>query len=590
MRRLIINFAQILGGLKARLAVRRLLSDAVRMARLRLGAAPMPLPQDTGPILSFVVPVYNTKPRYLKDLRDSFLLQVKTGGACELILSDDGSTNSDTLAWLSRYDGSAGVRVVRSPRNSGIAHATNRGVAVARGIWVGLLDHDDALAPFAAALIADTLRRNPDCQFLYTDEIIADARLRPVDCFLKPAWDPVLLSGVNYINHLAVYRRDRLLEIGGLRSSFDGSQDYDLVLRYTAGLDERSILHLPYPAYLWRRDGGSYSARFIKEATEAARRALGEKYGSPDAPAPVGEAIVPDLHRIRFDEMTKEWPLVSVVIPTRDQLALISKTLEGLLQETDYPAIEVILVDNGSTDQQVLDLYAHHAQAHPSLRVLMREEQFNFSRSVNRGLEIAAGSMILLLNNDIEVTKSDWLKEMVSCMAYSATGVVGARLLYPDRRLQHAGVIVGFGDLAGHWFVGEDADHPGPMGRLRVRQRFSAVTGACMLISRSCLETVGRFDEDAFAIAYNDIDYCLRAKAAGYHVVWTPFATLIHHESASRGSDVAPEKIERFRREQGNLQKRHKTDVFEDRAVNPWCSKDRSNPVISKLTDLPEAR
>ncbi len=589
-RPLIIPFARIVASLRASFVVRRYFRDAVKMAKLKISSAAAPSLEDGEPFLSFIVPVYNTKPRYLRDLVESFHLQSNAGAACELILSDDGSTASGTINWLERLKGQAGIRVLRSSENGGIARATNRGVAAARGTWIGLLDHDDALAPYAAALIIDTLQRNADCQFLYTDEIIADGRLRPVDCFLKPAFDPVLLSGVNYINHLSLYRRDRLLEIGGLRSGFEGSQDYDLLLRYTAGLDERTILHLPYPAYLWRRDGASYSARFLKQATEAARKALGEHYGSVQEPASVGEARVADLHRVRFDKAPQEWPLVSVLIPSRDQLALISRTLEGLVTATDYPTLEIIVVDNGSTDQNVLDLYAHHAQTNPRFRVLMQPEPFNFSRSVNRGLEIATGSMILLLNNDVEITHPDWLTEMVSCMAYSHAGVVGARLLYPDMRLQHAGVIVGFSHLAGHWFVGEHADHPGPMGRLRVRQRFSAVTGACMLISRPCLRAVGTFDEEAFAIAYNDIDYCLRALEAGYQVIWTPFATLIHHESASRGSDVAPDKIERFRREQATLQKRHKTDVFEDRAINPWFSKDRSNPVISKLTELPDAR
>ena len=566
------------------------MNDAAQMAQLKLRAMPGSQSGGPSPLISFVVPVFNTKPRYLNDLMKSFRLQARAGATCELILSDDGSTDPATIAWLARYGAGEGVRVVRADENGGIAEATNRGVAAAHGIWVGMLDHDDALAPFAAALITDALRRKPDCQFLYTDEVITDGRLRPVDCFLKPAWDPVLLSGVNYINHLAVYRRERLLKIGGLRRGFEGSQDYDLALRYTADLDEQTILHLPYPAYLWRRDGSSYSARFLQQATQAARCALGEHYANKGAPAPVGEALTPDLHRIRFDQTQQEWPLVSVIIPSRDHLELISKTLSGLLEETDYPSMEIIVVDNGSSDQRVLDFYKQCARSHPAFRALLTQEPFNFSRSVNRGLEVATGSMVLLLNNDVEVTSRDWLKEMVSCMSYGRVGIVGAKLLYPDRSVQHAGVIVGFGHLAGHWFVGQPADFPGPMGRLYVRQRFSAVTGACMLISRDCLQAVGAFDEEAFAISYNDIDYCLRALITGRQVVWTPFATLIHHESASRGSDVVPEKIERFRREQANLQKRHATDVFEDRAVNPWWSKDRSTPVIVKLPHLPDAR
>lgn len=307
------------------------MNGANRLARRKLEETPA-TPVDSGrPFISFVVPTFNTKPRYLNDLLASFRLQIKSGASCELVLSDDGSTAPATIAWLARHSADEWVRVLRSAENGGIAEATNRGVAMARGDWIGLLDHDDALAPFAAALVRDTLVRRPDCQFLYTDELVTDARLRPVDCFLKPAWDPVLLSGVNYINHLAIYRRDRFLGIGGMRSGFEGSQDYDLVLRYTAGLDEGAILHLPYPAYLWRRDGSSYSAKFRDQAIDSARRALAEHYSVFGAPAPIGEACSVDLHRVRFDLMLQDWPAVSVIIPSRDRFDLISKILSDMV-------------------------------------------------------------------------------------------------------------------------------------------------------------------------------------------------------------------------------------------------------------------
>ena len=586
----IAAFHVVLRTLLSMIMIRKFQYDAARLARVRLAQRPTQPVVVAGPFISFVVPVFNTKPRYLNDLLASFKRQRETGGSCELILSDDGSTHPGTLKWLSRHSQTRDVRIVRGAANAGIADATNLGIGAAQGVWIGLLDHDDALAPFAAAVIMDSLLRNPECEFLYTDEVITDARLCPIDCFLKPAWDPVLLSGVNYINHLALYRRDRLLAMGGVRRGFEGSQDYDLVLRYTAGLEEGAILHLPYPAYLWRRDGSSYSIKFLRQATQAARAALTECFSGAGRPIPVGEAVSPNLHRLRFDRITRDWARVSVIVPSRDHYDLISKTLTGLLKETDYPSLEIIVVDNGSVDPAVLDLYALHERTTPHFRALVKEEPFNFSRSINRGLQVATGSMLLLLNNDIEVTSPDWLKEMVSCMCYRRAGIVGAKLLYPNNTLQHAGVIVGFGQLAGHWFVGETADFPGPMGRLHVRQSFSAVTGACMLISRQCFEAVGKLDERSFAIAYNDIDYCLRAGAAGFRVVWTPFATLTHRESASRGSDVAPEKIERFQREQANLRARHSTDVFEDRAINPWHSKDRSYPVISKPPWLPDAR
>lgn len=539
-------------------------------------------------LISFVVPVFNTNPKYLADLLASF--QIQPQNLCDLILSDDGSTSLATQRWLDEHCAVKGVTILRNKRNLGISAATNRAITQAAGRWIALVDHDDALAPYAVSQIAKALERSPGCQFLYTDEVIADGDLRPVDYFLKPAWDEVLLSGMNYVNHLSLYRRDRLVKIGGLREGFQGSQDYDLLLRYTRGLDLGEILHLPFPAYLWRRDGASFSAKFLDTATGNARRALAESYAKGDRTAIVGEALSPDLHRIRFDLVRSEWPLVSVIIPSRDALPLISKILDGLTRVTDYPALEIIVIDNGSKNSAVLALYDKYRQGGTPFTACIEEELFNFSRSINRGVAMAKGGLILLLNNDIEVLEFNWLKEMVSCFDYPETGIVGAKLLYPDRTIQHVGVIAGLGGFAGHWFIGRDESFPGPMGRLRVRLSLSVVTGACMLVSRSCVEETGLFDEEVFDIAYNDVDYCLRARSRGFRIVWTPFATLVHHELASRGSDEAPERIERFRRDKQSLQARHRTGQFEDRAFNPWYSKDHSDPVPIRLERLPFAR
>ncbi len=540
------------------------------------------------PLISLVVPVFNARQKHLSDLLASFTSQPRH--LCELILSDDGSTAPETCRWLDRLSGTPGVTILRSPQNQGIASATNKGIASATGDWIGLLDHDDALAPFAVLQIANALSAAPHCQFLYTDEVVANGNLQPVDYHLKPAWDQVLLSGVNYINHLSLYRRDRLSKIGGLRDGFQGSQDYDLLLRYTAGLRPGEILHLPYPAYLWRRHRTSYSTKHLETATVNARRAIGEAFSKEDRAVKIDRALAQDLHRVRFDLSMTEWPLVSVVIPSRNALQLISKLLKGLTEMTDYPSLEIIVIDNGSKDPDVLALYETYGKGKIRFTASVEEEAFNFSRSVNRGIKQAAGDLILLLNNDIEILNRNWLKEMVSCLDYPETGIVGAKLLYPDGTLQHAGVIAGLGGLAGHWFIGYGENFGGPMGRLRVRQSLSVVTAACMLVTRSCLERVGPFDETVFGIAYNDVDYCLRAVNHGFRVVWTPFATLRHHESASRGSDTAPDKIVRFRQDQQNLRARHLTDLFEDRAFNPWYSKHRSDPVPVFLEELPKAR
>jgi len=548
------------------------------------------------PFISFVVPVYNTPEGYLDELLASFLAQPT--GSAELILCDDGSTSMRTLAWLARHENVRDIRIVRNESNAGIAVATNSGIAAARGEWVSFIDHDDALTPGAIRLIAQTVRQHPDCQFIYTDEVVTDAKLKPIFYFLKPAYDEVLLSGVNYINHLSCYRRDRLCALGGLRTGYDGSQDYDLLLRYLRDLKPDEIKHLPYPAYRWRRSAGAFTAQFMAQATKNARKALAERYRCGETQPPVSEAITITLHRIRFDQLAMgeispskaAWPRVSIIIPNRDSFSLISRVLADLQDRTSYPDQEIIVVDNGTTDPRVLDLYAKYREGAIPFKYEIEAAPFNFSRQVNRGIALASGELVLLLNNDIKVIEGDWLREMVSCFSYPDTGIVGARLLYPSRRLQHAGVIVGLGGLAGHWFNGQRESYPGPMARLHVRQSLSAVTGACMLISRACLTKVGNFDEDTFAVAYNDIDFCLRAAADGFRIVWTPFSTLIHHESASRGSDETTANRERFQRDKSNLRRRHDTGSFEDRAFSPWYTRDRAVPTPTLLDELPKAR
>lgn len=559
-------------------------AHVIDLAARSVAAQPMP----EAASISLVVPVFNAPPSFLDDLLASFRNQQVA--SAELVLSDDGSSAPATLAWLDRHGADAQVVVVRALRNGGIAAATNAGIARATGEWIGLLDQDDALAPHALRVIGAALAQAPQCQFLYTDEVIANGTLQPRDYFLKPAFDPVLLSGVNYINHLSLYRAGRLRSIHGLRDGFQGSQDHDLLLRYTKGLKPADILHVPYPAYIWRRTGQSHSARFLAQAVANARAALGQHYGTSDAPMPVGPALSADLHRVRFDLGHKNWPLVSIVIPSRDSLALISRVLTGLTSGTDYPAMDIIVIDNGSVDPEVLALYERTRSRFAGFQAHVQAAPFNFSRAVNKGLALARGEAILLLNNDVEVLEPNWLREMVSCLDYPGTGIVGAKLLYPDRTIQHAGVIAGLGGLAGHWHIGKKADFPGPMGRLRVRQSFSIVTGACLLMTRACAATVGDFDEEIFPVAYNDVDFCLRAIALGFNVVWTPFASLVHHESASRGSDETPANIARFQRDKDNLRLRHRTDLFEDRAYSPWYDKIHSHPRLARLAALPKPR
>jgi len=325
-------------------------------------------------------------------------------------------------------------------------------------------------------------------------------------------------------------------------------------------------------------------------ATQRARLSLADAFSANGMPAHVEEALDRTLHRVRFDQSKTFWPSVSIIIPSKNAFELISRILNDIYNRTDYPDFEVIVSDNGSTDPRVLNLYDRMKATHTNFSVELFDAPFNFSGSINQGLNLAKNGCVLLLNNDIEVIEGDWLKEMVSCLDYRGVGIVGARLLYPNNRLQHVGVIVGLGTVAGHWFCGANSSQSGPMSRLKVRQSFSAVTGACMLISRQCLREVGLFDETDYAIAYNDIDYCLRAGQKGYRVAWTPFATLYHHESQTRGSDETKHNIERFNREKNNLRDKYALMDFIDPAFSPWYTREHASPRLFLSMELPRAR
>jgi GT2 family glycosyltransferase len=525
------------------------------------------------PLLSIIIPVFNSKVRFLKDLFDS-LHHSSVGDLCEIIVVDDGSQEFSTLLYLRRMAQSTAVRLIQLKENNGPSEAQNAGLRVAKGKYFAIIDHDDRLSRYGLEMVLRTLMRQLNCKLLYTDEVVINERGKPIALFLKPAWDAVMLSGVNYVNHLTVFDTKIGQQLGGYRKAFDGSHDYEFLLRYSRCITEDEIFHLPYPAYQWRTHIRSLSQSQKVTAVFRAREALNQHYSLSGTQ--VVQANLPDLHRPNFPVTGDS--LITVIIPIRDRADLTAKVLNGLLQLTGYKNIEVVVIDNGSVEVETKNLLARLSTQDKRLRVIRDDGDFNFSRLINLGSGHAQGQYLLLLNNDIEIQEPHWLNEMLQCFQYSDVGIVGAKLLYPNRLIQHAGVIVGFGGLAGHWYEGEPSDFPGPMGRLAVRQSVSAVTGACMLVSAECFHALGGMNERDFAIAYNDVDFCLRARQQGYKIIWTPFAELIHHESETRGSDQTPQNIARFQREQENLRRAHQTDEYLDATINPWFTRDRSYP------------
>ncbi|HEX8680567.1 MAG TPA: glycosyltransferase family 2 protein, partial [Chthoniobacterales bacterium] len=384
------------------------------------------------------------------------------------------------------------------------------------------------------------------------------------DPHFKPAWNPDLLLSQNYVAHLSVYRADLVRRIGGFRRGFEGAEDYDLALRATEEIAPAQILHIPHVLYHSRR--GDESPTLEHDALEAARRAVDEHLHRIGSAASV-ETITGSYRRVRY-ALPEPAPTVSIIIATRDHVDLLRACIESILARTAYPNFELIIVDNESTDRVALDYLTILAKK-PRVRILREPGAFNFSRLNNIGVAQASSQFVVLLNNDIEVTDGDWLGEMVAHGLQPGIGAVGARLLYPDGRIQHAGVVLGLAGIGSHAHHGLRHDEDGYFSRPHLTQNVSAVTGACLLVRRHLYLQLGGLDDVNLPVAFNDIDLCLRIGAAGLRVVYTPHAELLHHESASRGYEDTPEKHQRMQKEAEYMRSKWRPQLEADPAYNP---------------------
>lgn len=524
------------------------------------------------PRISILLPIFNPDLALLEAAIAS--VRAQSYENWELCLADDASTDAAVRPFLEKVAASdARVRVTFRESNGHIAAASNSALLLATGAWCALLDQDDLLAPDALAWVALEIAQHPDARLIYSDEDkidLAGARSNP---FFKPDWNAELFLAQNYVNHLGVYEVGVLRELGGFREGFDGSQDHDLVLRFTEKLRPEQVRHIPRVLYHWRAIPGSVAAAIDAKpaAKEGARRALADHLRRRSIPARV-EACPenPERHRVVY-ELPPELPLVSVIIPTRDRASLLKRCLEGLRQRTDYQRIEVIVVDNGSTEKPARDFLTQLGEEKDT-QVLQDSSAFNFSRLINRGAAAASGEVLALLNNDIDVEEPGWLREMVSHVLQPDVGAVGARLWYPNRTLQHAGVILGLGGMAGHGSAGAKRGSPGYFDRIFLQQECSAVTGACILTRRTVFEDAGGFDEKHFAVSFNDIDFCLRLRQRGLRIVWTPYANLLHHESATRGRQRTLLEEEEFLQEAACFRQKWGAQLLDDPYYNPNLS------------------
>lgn len=529
----------------------------------------------TRPTFSVLLPTYNTDERWLRACIDSMRAQVYPDW--ELCIADDASTKSSIRRILREYSESdPRIKVVFRDVNGHIAEASNTALSLARGDWIALLDHDDELSPVALLECAIAIDANPGWRMLFSDEDKIDERGNRSDPYFKSDWNPELFRSQNCICHLGVYQRSLIKEIGGFRVGYEGAQDWDLALRASERLGGGQVGHVAKVLYHWRMIEGSTALAPGEKnyAHAAAQRTLADHAARALPGTRVLEIPRCSGYFRMQHPVPSPLPLASVLIPTRDRSDLLRQCVDSILEGTDYDALEIIILDNGSVEQATKD-YFDELREERKVRIERVDAPFNFSAINNRGAAIARGEILVLLNNDIEAIGRDWLREMVSHAIRPEVGAVGAMLYYPGDTVQHAGVVLGIGGVAGHAYVGLQRGNPGDKHRAALAQAVSAVTGACLAVRASVFHEVGGLDE-RLAVAFNDIDFCIRVREAGYRNIWTPFAELYHHESASRGYEDTPEKAARFRTEEDFMKARWGELLQRDPYYNPNLALDAS--------------
>ncbi len=501
-----------------------------------------------GPMFSIISPLYNTPEKFLRQMIGSVCAQSYENW--QLVLADASDAAHSNVGAIAKEYAQHDKRIVylRLSQNEGIAGNTNRGIAAAAGSWITLLDHDDVLYPNALYRVAEEAVQGAD--FVYSDEIVLSADFKKlVDYHFKPDFEPDYLRGCNYITHLAAFSRDLLEKAGGgERSEYDGSQDFELILRLTE--KAQKIVHIPYTLYVWRSHENSTASSMETKpyALAAGERALDahlERVGLAGSAKSIPGC--PGAYRVKY-ELTGQ-PLISVMIPNKDHAEDLKRCLESLYKKAGYPHFEVIVVENNSEKPETFAYYEKAKAEFANLRVETYTGPFNFSAINNFGRQFAKGSQLLLLNNDIELLSEGFLAEMLMYGQREDVGCVGAKLYYPDDRIQHAGVFLGINGTAGHSHKSHPRASAGDLYRLATPQDMMAVTGACLLVKAELYDAMGGLDETDFAVAYNDIDLCLKLWQKGYLNVFTPFAEAYHYESKSRGLDTQSENARRYERE-----------------------------------------
>lgn len=541
---------------------------------------------DYEPCISIIVPTYKTPEKFLKEMIDSVRNQSYENW--ELCIGD-GSVTEDTVKNVveSYQKKDKRIKMLCLSENLGIAGNTNAALSIATGDYIALLDHDDILAPDALYEVVKWMNEHykDETDVIYTDEDKVSFDLKDYfEPHFKSDYNLDLIRSNNYICHLFVAGKSIVDQVGGFRKEYDGSQDYDFILRCIE--QSKHVEHVPKVLYHWRCHPGSTAANQESKmyCYEAGKRAIEDhlkRMGEDDCQVVMTEHL--GFYHVIYP--IREQKKVSIIIPNKDQKEILERCIESVIQKTDYKNYEIIIVENNSTTNEIFEYYKTIEQRE-NIRVVIWKDKFNYSAINNFGVRYANGEYLLFLNNDIEVIRENWLSEMLANVQRKEVGIVGAKLLYPDNMVQHAGVIIGMGGIAGHPLSRHPADDCGYFARGIIQQNLNAVTAACMLTKKEVYEKVNGFEEK-LAVAFNDIDLCLKVRKAGYLIVYDPEALLYHHESISRGKEDTLEKRNRFEGEVDYMAKKWK-DVLEkgDEYYNPNLSLLSGNFELKKESEM----
>lgn len=523
---------------------------------------------DYQPLISILVPVYNVEKKWLLKCVSS--IQAQTYENWELCLADDCSDNLETIETLHTLEKSdPRIRVVYRKKNGNISLATNSALELAKGEFIALVDNDDELPSNALFEVVHALNEDSNLDLIYSDEDKINQDGVRFEPHFKPNWSPDLILNQNYISHLGIYRRSIANEIGGFRQGYEGAQDHDFLLRFSEKTSRQKIKHIPKILYHWRAIQGSTALEASEKsyAYDRGVRAVQDALDRRGIKGLVTNGKYPGLYDISYDLIGE--PLVSIIIPTRNGYDDLKKCVDSIVTKSTYSNFEIIIADNGSDDPEIIKLFTEYrSKLGERFKNVLLDIPFNYSKINNLAVRESRGEYLLFLNNDTEVITPRWIEEMLGFAQFERIGCVGAKLWYMDDTIQHGGVVLGIGGIAGHAFLNAGPNEPGYFSRLYTDYDYTAVTAACLMVSRNDFDAVNGFDE-SLTVAFNDVDFCIRIFQMGRQNIWAHKAELYHYESKSRGYEDTPEKVARFNGEINRMNARYGKFLKNDPAYNP---------------------